>query len=183
MPTDNSAMGPDLDLQDFGILGAREVGEGLTTPRAPAPIGRKDVILGDRRKMRLIPASRPRLAAPLPAWPWRRRRRAHSGRVRGRGSGRGSRLRLTPEELLLAESKQGLELVILGFELSLAIEGAGVHRLPVAGEPIRLELLLQPRADRTGTLRQRWGGTDRSGRRGLRRWTSGEPAELRDRNP
>jgi hypothetical protein len=174
-------MGPDLDLQDFGILGAREVGEGLTTPRAPALIGRKDVILGNGWKMRMIPASRPRLAALLPAWPWRRR--VDTRHVGGRGSGRGSRLRLTPEELLLAESKQGLELVVLGFELGLAIEGAGVHRLPVAGEPIRLELLLQPRADRTGTLRQRRGGTDRSGRRGLRRWTSGEPAELRDRNP
>jgi hypothetical protein len=29
--TDDSAMGPDLDLEDFGILGTREVGEGLTT--------------------------------------------------------------------------------------------------------------------------------------------------------
>ena len=76
----------------------------------------------------MIPSSRPRLAALLPAWP--RRRRAPSGGVGGRGSGRGSGLGLTPEELLLAESKQSLELVILGFELFLAIEGAGVHSLP-----------------------------------------------------
>src|SRR5437762_6278034 len=131
--------------------------------------------------MGMIPSSRPRLAALLPAWP--RRRRAPSGGVGGRGSGRGSGLGLTPEELLLAESKQSLELVILGFELFLAIEGAGVHSLPVAGEAVRLELLLQAGADRTRPRRQRRCGTDRGGRRGWRGRTSGGPAPLGDRDP
>ncbi len=86
------------------------------------------MIVGDRQKMRMIPASRPQPAALLSAWPWRRC--AEWGRIGGGGRGRGSRLRLTPEALLLAESKQGLGPLIFGFELSLAIERAGAHRLP-----------------------------------------------------
>ena len=175
MSTDDPAMGSDLDLQDFGILGAREVGERLTTPRAKALVGRKDMILGDRRKMGMIAASRPRLATLLPAWP--RLGGVSAWDTSGvDGSGRCGGLGLAPEELLLAKPEQSLELLDLLLELSLAIEGTSVHGLPVAGKPVRLELLLQPRADRTGTLRQRRGGTDRSGRRGFRRWTSGEPA-------
>jgi hypothetical protein len=55
-PTDDAAMSADLDLQDLGILGAWEVGEGSTTPRASALVGRKGMILGDRRQMGMIPA-------------------------------------------------------------------------------------------------------------------------------
>ena len=117
------------------------------------------MILDDRRKMRMIPAFRPWLAALLPAWP--PRRRARMGRVGGRWSGRRGRLGLTPEELLLAEPEQGLEAARSRLELFLAIESTSVHGLPVAGEPVRLELLLQPRADRTGTRGR--GGAEQIG--------------------
>ena len=45
-------MGPDIDLQESGILGAWEVVEGLATLRAAALIGRKEVVLEDGRKVR-----------------------------------------------------------------------------------------------------------------------------------
>ena len=35
-------MGPDIDLQDDGILGAREVVEGLAAPRTTTLIGGED---------------------------------------------------------------------------------------------------------------------------------------------
>jgi len=44
-------MGPDLDLQDDGILGAGEVGERLTTSRATALLRRKDLRVVDGRKV------------------------------------------------------------------------------------------------------------------------------------
>jgi hypothetical protein len=71
-PTDDSAMGPDFDLEDFGILGTRKVGEGLTTPRTHALVGRKDMIFDDRRQMGMIAAFWSWFAALLSAWPPRR---------------------------------------------------------------------------------------------------------------
>ena len=54
----DSAMGPDLDLQDGGILGAGEVGERLTTPRATALLRRKDLRVDDGRKVEIIASVR-----------------------------------------------------------------------------------------------------------------------------
>ncbi|MBV8383049.1 MAG: hypothetical protein JOZ63_10595 [Planctomycetaceae bacterium] len=139
------------------------------------------MVLDDGREVGIIAAFRAGSAALLAARP--PRRRVGAGRVRGRRDGRRGGLGLAPEELLLAESEQGLEPVDLGLELGLAIESAAVHGLPVGGLAPRLELLLEPRTDRTGALRQGRGGTDGSGRRRLRRRTNGAPAQFRDRDP
>jgi hypothetical protein len=86
------------------------------------------------------------------------------GRIRDRGSGRRSGLGLAAEELLLAEAKQGLKAVDLGWELGLALEGAAMHGLPIGGLAPGLELLLQAWTNRTGALGNRRSGTDRTGR-------------------
>jgi hypothetical protein len=176
----DAAMGPDVDLQDEGILGAGEVGERLTAPRAKALLGGQDVVLGDGGEVGVIASLGPGLTGSLAARPpWRR---VGVGRIRdGRCGGRGG-LGLAAEELLLAESEQGLKSVDLGLELGLAFEGAAMHGPPVGGLSPRLELLLQARANRTGTLRQSRGGTDRNdGRSGCGR-TSTRPAQFRDRD-
>src|SRR5271157_21798 len=61
----DSAMGPDIDLQDGGILGAREIGERLTTPRAAALVGRQDLVFDNVREMGIIAALRTGLTALL----------------------------------------------------------------------------------------------------------------------
>ena len=117
-------MGPDLDLQDDGILGAGEVGERLATPRATALLGRKDLRLVDGRKVGVI--------ASLWTWPTGllaarpTRRRVGAGRIRGCRSRRRGGLGLAPKELLLAKTDHRLEPLDLGFELGLALEGSGV---------------------------------------------------------
>ena len=54
----DSAMGPDIDLQDCGILGAWEIGERLTTPRAVALVGRQDLVFDNGREVGIIAAFR-----------------------------------------------------------------------------------------------------------------------------
>ena len=156
------AMGPDLDLQDDRILSAGEVGERLTTPRAPALLRRKDLRVLDGREVGVI--------AALGTWPTgslaaRPTRRVGAGRIRGRRSCRRGGLGLTPEELLLAKTDQRLEPLDLDFELGLALQGPGVLGLVVGGLTKRLEIPIQPRANRTRTLRQGRSRTDRSDRR------------------
>ena len=51
-------MGPDIDLQDGGILGAWEIGERLTTPRAAALVGRQDLVFDHVREVGIIAALR-----------------------------------------------------------------------------------------------------------------------------
>src|SRR5207248_7191073 len=111
------------------------------------------------------------------------------GRRRGRVRGRDGRFRggaglgLATEELLLAEPKQGLELVVLGLELRLAFEGSAMHRLPRGGLPPGLELLLQAGANRAGALRDRRSRADGTGRQ-LRRSTCGAAlVQFRDGDP
>ncbi|HLY82922.1 MAG TPA: hypothetical protein VKQ71_08045 [Acidimicrobiales bacterium] len=155
-------MGPDVDLQDSGILGAGEVGERLTTPRATAHLGRKDMVLVDGLKVGVV--------ASLGTWPTGlltarpTRRRVGAGGIRGRRSRRRGGLGLAPEELLLAKTEQRLEPLDLDFELSLALTSSGVQGLPVGGLSKRLEILIEPRANRTRALRQEFSGTDGSGR-------------------
>ena len=156
---DDPAMGPDIDLQDDRILGAREVVEGLATPRAAALVGGQE--LGPRRRPgggnnRVASdragrvAGRAAVVAVASAWD-------ASGAA---GVGRRGGLGLSAEELLLAEAEQGLKPLDLGLELGLAFEGAAMHGLPVGGLPPRLELLLQAWANRTGALGKRRSGTD-----------------------
>jgi hypothetical protein len=66
---------------------------------------------------------------------------------------------LRPKELLLAKTDHRLEPVDLNFELGLAFKGSGVHGLPVGGLMKRLEILIQPRANRTWPLRRGWSGS------------------------
>jgi hypothetical protein len=65
----NPAMSPDLDLQDDGILGAGEVGERLTAPRAPALLRRKDLRLVNGRKVGVIASLRTWPTKLLAPWP------------------------------------------------------------------------------------------------------------------
>ena len=118
------------------------------------------MVLDDGGEPGIIASLRTRLAALLASGPTRWR--CGGGGDRGRGFGHGGGLGLSTEELLLAEAEQRLKAVDLGLELGLAFEGATMHGLPVGGLAPGLELLLQTRANRTGTLRQRRGGTDRS---------------------
>ena len=103
-------------------------------------------------------------------------------RIRGRRSRRRSGLGLAPKELLLAKTDHRLEPLNFGFELGLALKGSGVLGLPVGGLTKRLEILIQPWANRTGTLRQGRSGTDRSSRRRLRRRTGRASVKTQDRN-
>src|SRR5205807_9021405 len=98
------------------------------------------------------------------------------------GGGRRNGLGLAAEALLLAEAHQGWESVDLGLESGLAPQGAAMHGPPVGGLAPGLELLLQPRANRTGTLRQERGGTGRSDGRGGWGRTSDRPSQFRDRD-
>jgi hypothetical protein len=155
-------MGPDLDLQDDRILGAGEVGERLATPRAAALTRREDLRLFDAGKVGVIASlgtgPTRSLAAPS-TW-----RRVGGGSIGGRRSRRRSGLCLAAEELLLAKTKLGLESLDLEFELGLALEGSGVLGLVVGGLTKRLEILIEPRANRTRTHRQGRSRTDRSTR-------------------
>jgi hypothetical protein len=54
----DSAMGPDIDLQDGGILSAWEIGERLTTPRATALVGRQDLVFDNLGEVGIIAALR-----------------------------------------------------------------------------------------------------------------------------
>src|SRR5437660_727191 len=99
--TDDSAMGPDLDLQDDRILGAREVGEGRATGRTTARLRGESLVLDNGREVGIIASFRPRPAALLASGP--ARRRPSQGPLRGRRFGRSGGLGLLTEELLLAE--------------------------------------------------------------------------------
>ena len=149
-----------FNLQDDGILGAGEVVEGLTTLRATALFGGQDPVFGDGREVGMIASFGPGLTGLLAARP--PGQRVGAGQIRGRRRRRRGSFRLAAEELLLPEPDQGLESGDLGLELGLTVQGATMHGLPVGGLAPRLELLLQARANRTGALRQRRGGTDRS---------------------
>jgi hypothetical protein len=167
MTADDPAMRPDIDLQDDGILGAREVVEGLAAPRTTTRIGGKDNVLDDDWEVGIV----------TPFWPWLARlltsgpTRWCLGRVceRGRRFGRGGRFCLSTEELLLAEANEGLQPLVLGLEFGLAFEGAAMHALPRGGLSPGLKLLLQSRANRTRALRNGRSRADGAGRRiGLR---------------
>jgi hypothetical protein len=62
-------MGADLDLEDGGVVRARERGEGLSTAETTLLLGRQLNDLLDRGQMGIIPALGPGLARSLPAWP------------------------------------------------------------------------------------------------------------------
>jgi hypothetical protein len=151
MAANDAAMSANVDFEDEGILGARELVEGKIALRTTALLGGQDVVFRDGREMGIIASFGPGaiglLAAPS------RRRWVGAGRIRGRRSGRGGGLGLAAEELLLAETEQGLEVVDLGLELGLAVEGAAMLGLPVGRLTPGFEILLQAWANRTGTLR------------------------------
>src|SRR5205823_1741460 len=113
--TDDPAMSPDLDLQDGRVLGAREVREGLATPRTTGVFGEEFVILDDGRELGIIASPGTGPTALLTARPPRQWR--GGGRRRDRRCGRRGRFGLSAEELLLAEAQQRLKPVDLGLEL------------------------------------------------------------------
>ena len=160
MAANDAAMSADLDFEDEGILGAREVVERLTTLRAPALLGGQDVVFGDGRQVGVIASWGPRptgLLATRSRCP-----RVGLGRTWSRRSGGRGGFGLAAEELLLPEPELRLEPLDLGPELGLALQGAAMHGLPVGGLAPRLELLLQPWANRTRALRQGRGRTERN---------------------
>src|SRR5262249_37346912 len=71
-----------------------------------------------------------------------------------RRSGRGAGLGPAAKELLLAESQLGTERFDLLLEKGLALNGAIMHGLPVAGLSPGLKLVGQARADGTGAVRE-----------------------------
>jgi hypothetical protein len=111
----------------------------------------------------VVTAARPRpaglLAAPSPGQGYR-----VAGRW-GQGDG-GAGLGLAAEEVLLAEAERGAELFDLLFKEGLALDGAVVHGLPIAGLTPGLELLGEAGANGTGAVgdgrrgagRVRWHG-------------------------
>jgi len=98
--THEAAMGLDLDLQDGGILGAADRGEGTAAVAAAAQIPWDLAVLKDDGQVRVVAAAWSRLAVLLAALP--PGYRAGTCRSRGRQEG-GSGLGLAAEELLLAE--------------------------------------------------------------------------------
>jgi hypothetical protein len=178
---DDPAMGPDIDLEDDRILGAREVVEGLATARTAALLRGELVVLDHSREVGMIAPLGPLLTALLTALSAGRRRAGVRGRVGRFGGGAG--LGLSAEELLLAEAQQRLKPVDFGLELRLAFEGAAMHGPPVGGLPPGLELLLQAWANRAGALRDRRSGADRTGRRLGRSARGTESVQFRDRDP
>src|SRR6516165_901970 len=97
--------------------------------------------------------------------------------VRGRWGqgGADAGLGLAAEELLLTEAELGAELFDLLFEEGLALHGAVVHGLPVAGLAPGLELHGEARAHGTGAV----GKQGRRAGRGSRRGGQRDPRGLR----
>jgi hypothetical protein len=97
---DEAAVGPDLDLQEGGVLGAADGGEGSAATLTAALRAGDFPVLHDGGQMGIIAASRPWLAGLLAAWSagWVVVGGGGGGRGRGRGLG------LAAEELLLAEA-------------------------------------------------------------------------------
>jgi len=106
---DDAAIRLDLDLQDGGILGAADGGEGSATTVAMAVCGRDVAFFDEGGEVAVIASLRSWLAPLLAAWPSGWSVGGGRGRCRRRGgSGRG--LGLFAEELLLAEAQLGAEL-------------------------------------------------------------------------
>jgi hypothetical protein len=145
-------MGPDLDLQNDRILGAGEVGERLATPRAAALLRREDLRVLDGHEVGVIASLGTGPTRLLAAWP--RRGCVGGGAIRGRRGRRRGGLGLASKELLLAKTKLGFESLDLHFELGLTLKGSGVLGLVVGGLTKRLEIPIEPRANRTRPLRQ-----------------------------
>ena len=109
-------MGLDLHLQEGGILGTADGGEGPAAAAAVAAVAGELMVLDHGGQVGMVATAWPRLAALLAARaPWR-----GGGRGRGWGGG-GSGLRLAAEELLLAEAQLGAELLVLLLEQGLAL--------------------------------------------------------------
>jgi hypothetical protein len=107
---DEAAIGLDLDLQNGGILGAADGGEGSATTVAMAVCGGDLAFFDEGGEVAVIASLRTWLAPLLAAWPSGWSVGGGRGRCRG-GSGRG--LGLFAEELLLAETQLGAELFVL----------------------------------------------------------------------
>ena len=95
-------MGTDLDLQDRGVVGAGEGGEGLSAAGTSLLFGGQFEDLFDGGQVGVVAAFGSRLSPLLSAGSWRSGR-AGEALAGGRGVG------LASEELLLAEAELGLE--------------------------------------------------------------------------
>jgi len=140
-------MGLDVDLQDRGILGAADGGEGAPAALAIALVPRKVVIFDDHRQMAMVAAAWPGSATLRTAPP----PRGGVGACRRRGGrGRGRRFGLAAEQLLFAEAELGFEFDDALLELGRAFKGALVHGLPVGGRAVGFKFLGEAWADGTG---------------------------------
>jgi hypothetical protein len=158
----NAAMGLDLDLEDGGIRGAADRGEGAATAVAVS-VGAGDLVFfGDHGQVRVVAAAWSRLAALLTTRP---ARWGVGGRRHGRGR-RGAGLGLAAEELLLAQTQLGAEVFVLLAEQRFAFDSALVLGLPITGLPPGRELNGEAWADGTGTIREGRRGTSGGERRG-----------------
>jgi hypothetical protein len=148
---DAAPMGLDLDLEDGGVIGAREVGERLAARRAALLVGGPGHFLRGGRQVAMVAAAvsgaAPLLAARSSAVAGGRRRvgvgaRGWRGAVgvggRDRGWGREQLIGTvacfgTAAEMLLPEeAKLGFEFGDALAESRLALTGALMHGLPVA---------------------------------------------------
>jgi hypothetical protein len=157
MAADEAAMGLDFDLQEGGVLGAADGGEGAAAGPAAALLPRDLVFFDEGGQVGIVAAAGPRPTGLLAAPPGVRARGPKGRRAGGRDAG----FALAAEELLLAETQLGFECGDALLEGGFALDGAVVHRLPVTGLPPGLELHGEARANRTGALGQ---GGRRAGR-------------------
>ena len=162
MAANDAAMRPDLDLQDGGVFGAADGGEGAAATLAATLGDRERVLFDDGGQVGVVAATGCRPSGLLAAPPGR-----GGGPRRGRARGRrGAGFGFAAEELLLAQAQLGAELFDLLLEEGLALEGAAVQGLPVARLTPRFKLQGKARADGARAVREGGRGADRKEGRG-----------------
>jgi hypothetical protein len=67
VPADEATMGLDVDLQEGGILGAADGGEGASAVATTALVAGEDVVLDEGGQVGIVAASRTGLAGLLAA--------------------------------------------------------------------------------------------------------------------
>ena len=138
-------MGPDFDLQDRGVVGARKGGERLSAAGTSLLFGGQFDDLFDDGQVGVVAAFGSWLSPLLSAGSWRSSR-AGGPVAGGRGIG------LATEELLFEGTDAGVKLLVLLVEEFFALDGSVMHGLPVGGLSPGLELLSQAGADRARSL-------------------------------
>jgi hypothetical protein len=117
-------MSPDFDLQDGGIVGAREGGKRLSAVGTSLRFGGQFDDLFDSGQVGVVATFGSRLSPLLSAGSRR------SGRAGGAVAG-GGRIGLATEELLFEATDAGVELLVLLAEEFLPSDGSVMQGLPI----------------------------------------------------